>query len=74
MYEQEHPRTLLPLGVFCLGLEFWVRRAWQGAPGASAPARSPQTSSAGSRAPLRGGLADVTGSSPRAGVLTLGRA
>jgi hypothetical protein len=55
-------------------LVFSVRRAWHGAPGASAPARAPQTSSAGSRAPARGGLADVTAASPRAGVFAMGRA
>lgn len=53
-------------------LVFSVRRAWHGAPGASAPARSPQTSSAGSRAPARGGLSDVTAASPRAGVFAMG--
>jgi len=44
-------------------LTFSVKRAWHGALGRSLPARGARTSSAGSRAPDRGGADDVTGGS-----------
>jgi len=44
-------------------LTFSVRRAWHGPLGRSPPARGARTSSAGSRAPDRGGIDDVTAAS-----------